>query len=388
MGTALYQLNRGVLYRRILAASPVPTADERAGLASLEGKDTSDEQYAAWAKERQDFETLAKKYAKEGALTGATIGAVLGDAFTRSLPIANAALRKIGDEIASKATAETVAKAATERATEFAGHTLSGAMLMAEQAVVDDATVQKATTGTIDYGKAVEAGKDAFTGGLGVAAVLSSVTPGREFLADLGRIRNAKVEASRLDDLAARAKESKVVARSPAEAEALLGKMAGAGDTPTVYIDQAGLQDPKVAQAIVEALADGGTALAQAQATQGDVAVPMGTYLTKVAPELHEQLREHTKLSSDGYTVTQATEAEKALPQEPDKAVFDEYRQKALAAGRGAQEAVAIGKIVSAAFQRFADGEGLGRSAADVSRQFPIDIGAAAARGCGSIRTS
>jgi hypothetical protein len=123
-----------------------------------------------------------------------------------------------------------------------------------------------------------------------------------------------------------------------------------------------------VAQKLVEALADGGQALAQAEATQGDVAVPMGTYLAKVAPELHEQLREHTKLTGDGYTATQAAEAEKALPQEPDKAVFAEYRQKAIDAGRGAQEATAIAKIVSAAFQRFADGEGLGRSAADVSR--------------------
>lgn len=311
LGTALYQLNRGVLYRRILAQAPVPTAQERELAA---GRDVSDAEFAQWTKERQDFETRAKEYAKKGALTGATIGAVLGDAFTRALPFANQALRQIGDEIASKAAAETLAQSAAERGSELAGHTLSGAMLMAEQAVVDDATVQKATTGKIDVGKAVEAGKDAFLGGLAVSAVLSAYTPGREFLRDLGRIREAALDASRLDAMVEQANASKLRSRAPAEFERMTGEMAASGDTPAVYINgETVAADPKLAAAVTSALADSGQAVAEAQATAGDVAVPTEKYLGQIAPDFHETVREDVKLQVNGFTPRDATERQNAI---------------------------------------------------------------------------
>jgi len=290
LGFALYQLNRGVLYRRIWANAPIPE----------DGKD--------WDPEA--FDKLAKEYAKKGAITSATIGAVLGSPFTRALPGASDVLGKIGVDIVAKSAGEATVK----RLAEYGGHTLSGALMMAGQATIDDATVQKATTGKIDAVAALAAGGKAFEDGLAVAAVLSAYTPGRDLVRDLGRARAAPVEVAQLDHLVEQAKASKLVQRSPAEAEQLVGQMAAQGDTSHVYVDgEAAAKDPKVTAKLVEALADEGRALAEAQATAGDVAVPIEKYLTQLGDE-HQVLREDVKLAPDGMTLREAQEAKsKAL---------------------------------------------------------------------------
>jgi hypothetical protein len=275
---ALYQLNRGVLYRRIWAQAPIPE----------EGGDF----------DPAAFDARAKEYAKKGAIVSGTLGALLGDAFTRALPGVNAALGKLGVDIVAKGWGEVLK--------DWTGHTLSGALMMGGQAAADDATVQNATTGKIDVPEALHAGVQAFKDGLAVAAVLSATTPGKKLLTDLGRIHNAPAEVAQLDHLVEQAKESKLVQRAPAEAEKLIGNMVA--DTPTVFID--GEKAQEHAAKLVEVLADEGQALTEAQAIGGDVAVPMEKYLTQMGDE-HAELREHVKLSPEGASLTESAELAK-----------------------------------------------------------------------------
>src|SRR5207244_10381233 len=128
--------------------------------------------------------------------------------------------------IVAEAGKDSIVRAATRRLMEIGGHSLSGALAMAAQAAADDATVRKATEGKVDVGAATAAGVRAFKDAIGPTLLLSAVEPTRQFLQDRGRIIDARVEAGRLDKMAADAKASKTVQRSPQEAAAIIGKMA------------------------------------------------------------------------------------------------------------------------------------------------------------------
>jgi hypothetical protein len=243
--------------------------------------------------------------ARDGAIMGATIVTALGSVFQRSLPFVSGALERLGVNIVVEATEDTAVKAALRRILDTGAHTLSGTMAMVGQAVSDDATVQKATTGDVDIGKATKAGVEVLKSTIGPIALLSAAGPARAYAKDLGRIRAAPVEVGQLDRMADMVRSSKAASRAPEQMKAIIRDLAEDGQD-TVFVNHEALKDPNVAKAVAASV--GEHAVAEAQATQGAVPMPIEDYLVDVAPEHHKNIREHVRLSEEGASLAEARE--------------------------------------------------------------------------------
>lgn len=288
----MYAMNRGVLYRRIMAQEPIPVADE-------------------FEYNPEAYEARARKFATEGGLVSAAIGTGLSHIVGLAVPGGAARIQGISTGILARAFADPVTQALAQNLSKISGKTLSGALLMAVPAVLDDDTVRNVATGRSNDQEAMEAGWQAFKKSLLAAGLLAGVHGGRELLHDVGAAHAAKAEQARLDTQVETAKKLQLVQHAPAEAEQLIAQQAAGSDAATVYIDHEALAaNPSAAMKVVEALADEGQALAEAKATGADVAVPVEKYLTQIAPEHHAALREDVKLSWDGMTPKEATKAQ------------------------------------------------------------------------------
>jgi Arc/MetJ family transcription regulator len=287
----MYQTQAGELYARIADA-------ERAHVER-------DPSYTPLSQKQME------QAAKKGALTGATIFTLLGNAFNKSLPLANGALQRLGVNIVAEATEDTAVKAALRRLVETGTHGLSGTMAMTAQAISDDATVQKATTGDVDIGKATAAGVETFKRVFFPTLMLGAVEPSRAYLADLGRIRTAPFDVGRLDQMAKMVKSSKMVDRAPEAAEQILGSIVEGSDIETTYIGHEALKNPDVAQAVAAVV--GEHAVSEALATQGSVPMATEKYLTQIAPDFHDAVREHLRIDQEGASLAEAREIKPTL---------------------------------------------------------------------------
>jgi hypothetical protein len=287
-GGLMFGLNRGAIYRQIMAQMPIPETDAQGVLDPVE------------------YEKRARAYATVGAGASAAIATGLSSLTSLAVGGATKKILDLSNGLVVRAFTNEATRDIVARLVDAGGHTAWGALTMAVPAVVDDVTVQKATTGQIDYSRALEHGWDALKASLLTAGALASIPHVVPLVKDVGRISRAPMEAAHLDHLVDQAKASTMVTNSPAEAENLIGKMADQGTSKTVYIDHEAATDPAVVQKLVEALADEGRAVAEAQATQSDVAVPVEKYLVRLR-ELHDQIAGDVKLSPDGLTPDQAS---------------------------------------------------------------------------------
>jgi hypothetical protein len=280
-----YQAHVGELYMRLQDAE--------------EARQAADPSYVP----RSDKEI--REYAKKGAIVSSTFLTTLGQPFLRGLPFATAALERVGLGIVAKAGEDSIVKAAASRLLELGAHTLSGAVTMAGMAVSDDATVQKATTGKIDVGQVTKVGTKAFVDSLGPTAALSVLSPFSKFLGDVGRIRDARIEAVDLAAKVDQAKASKLVKRAPQEAEKIFRIMADDSGSETAYVAEFNRLPPELAQAIARAA--GPHAVGDDAVTGGGVAVPIEKYLTQLTGH-HEAIKDNVRLSEDGFTPKEAAE--------------------------------------------------------------------------------
>lgn len=298
----MYAMNRGVLYRRIMAEEPTPVDD--ADLARLQaeyGAAGDDYNHAA-------YEARARAYATVGSVVSASLGAGLGTALSLAFPSAGTKVAGISNEIVARAFTDPATRQVIARLLGVGGKTLSGALLMAVPAVTDNAAVQKAVSGQIDATEAIGAGWEAFKSSLLAAGLLATIPEARPLVRDIGRALSAPHDVARLDGQVEQAKTLKLAQHAPQEASALLSGVQT--DTPTVFIDPEALaENRKAALAVVNALADEGQAIARAEATQTDVAVPIEKYLAHVGPEHHDALREDVKTNVEGMTLREAVEA-------------------------------------------------------------------------------
>lgn len=143
------------------------------------------------------------------------------------------------------------------------------------------------------------------------ATAEGSPSGGETLIRDLGRATDSGTESLQLDSMVGAAKESGLVKAAPAEAQRLFAAMAQRGQFNTVFIHPDAAKDPDVAAAIDAATEDEGQARALAAATGSSIAVPLEKYLTLIAPDHHDAIREHVKLSPAGMT---PQEAQDALP--------------------------------------------------------------------------
>jgi hypothetical protein len=295
-GGLMFLQSRGEIYRRIMNELPLPTLDEEAN-AHLATEANGEYDPVA-------YEQRARIYATAGATASAALGAGLSSAITYALPGASGKVRALSSGIIARAFTDPATRPVIQRLAGMGGKTVAGALMMAVPAVVNDVTVQKSVSGEVNIADAAQAGWEAFKSGLLAAGVLTTVEHAAPLVRDLGRLHESRTEQARLDQRVEAAKRSTLVQKSPAQAESLIAQMSAGSDTPTAYI--AGEAAQQHAAQVVEALADGGRSLAEAQATGGDVAVPMEKYLTQLADQ-HEALREDVKLSPEGVTPREAS---------------------------------------------------------------------------------
>ncbi|HEY2848348.1 MAG TPA: hypothetical protein VGI97_00595 [Gemmatimonadaceae bacterium] len=309
----MYQTQAGELYARIADAE------------------------SAHAERDPSYTPLSQKQmeraSKDGALTGATLFSVLGNAFNKSIPFANGALQRLGVNIVAEASEDTAVKLALRKLEEAGAHTLSGTLAMTAQAISDDATVQKATTGDVDIGKATSAGVETLKRVLAPTLFLSGVEPFRAYVKDVGRIRSAPFDVGRIDQMAKMVKSSKMVDRAPEAAEQILGSIVEGSDIETTYIGHEALKNPEVAQAVADVV--GEHAVSEALATQGSVPMPTEKYLVQIAPDFHDAVREHLRIDQEGASLAEAREikpdldaALAAIPAEQRAAVEKVARPK------------------------------------------------------------
>jgi hypothetical protein len=295
VGGLMYALNRGSLYRQIMSQYRLPFTDQELKQAE-----------AGSGLDFDAYEKRARAYATVGAGVSAGIGAGLSSVTSYALGGATAKIRSLSNGLIARAFTDEATRDVVARLVDAGGHTLWGALMMAAPAVSDDATVQKATSGEIDWGKAFEHGWDALKSNLLASGVLATVPHVVPLMKDVGRIGRAPVEAAQLDHMVEQANAATMTTRAPQEAEALIGKMADQGTAQTVYVAPEAAADPQVTQKLVEALADEGRAVAEAQTTQSDVPVPIEKYLVQLR-DLHDQVRDDVKLSPDGLTPREAS---------------------------------------------------------------------------------
>lgn len=288
LGAMLYAQNKGVLARRIQQAQPLPP---ETGAIPLKPGETAED--TSLTPEEIDRTATAWSVAEAVTLAG------LLKVFVRAVPGAKEALENVGGSILARGAATSVGQAAVRALGAYGIHVLAGAGSMGLQGAMNEAAVQSATTGKVDLQKTIATGVRDFTHMLPIAMAFGAWGPGRDFLAERGRIHEALAHGATLDDLARTAQEVKLRKASPPLAEELFGLM---GKGAKVFIDWRAAQKLDLPD----------TDVARAQATEGSVAVPVETYLAKFADQ-HDQVREDVKLNPEGYTPREAAERVKEL---------------------------------------------------------------------------
>jgi hypothetical protein len=309
----------------------------------------------------------AKLIASGAALATGVGSAVLGSAFLKAIPGASQRLNGLLGESLVQAFTEnpTLAKVAVARLLQATPHMASGIAMMtasgsvngAVQAIADGHSVF-AAEGLAEIGHGAKegarigallsllalhgAGKRfagdleriraaagpevvAPEGGTGTAPLMldtgdgpiveTTATPaeplsgGELLVQDLGRATDSATESAQLENMVSAAQKTGLVKAAPAEAQRLFAAMAQQGQHDTAFIHPVAAQDPDVAAAIDAALEDGGQARALAASTGSTIAVPLEKYLTEIAPDHHDAISDHVKLTPGGMTPHEAREA-------------------------------------------------------------------------------
>ena len=228
-----------------------------------------------------------------------------------------------------------------------------------------------------------------------MAIIAGMSMPVRQYLSEVGAARQLEWNAKRIQRSTADAAESKAIGQAPGESSDLVARLARAGDAGTFYVEKAEFdrlyQGKNVSPREVAAafLGDGGKAWDVASATGADIPVPAEVFLTKMArtPE-GLQLTDITRLPQDPRTPRQTREVAqrvgKAIREQAEAAVaagkaaphdviFEDFKAKALAAGRSELEAKTNAEIVARAFTWF--GAQSGRDPVEVYRtEMPASV--------------
>jgi hypothetical protein len=211
----IYSQNKGVLARQIQLAQPPPLEDGTPSPDAL----TADE---------------VDKYATIGSAVGAVTTAGLMSVLARSLPGVRQGVQRVGAGILARGAATTVGRAALRTLLGYGAHTASGALGMALQATVNNATVQAASRPDVDYGQLAREGTDTFLKVLPVMATFAAYEPARYFMEERARLNLAPVERAKVDAMIALARKSQLTNHSQQLASDLFGAM---GRKATAYID-------------------------------------------------------------------------------------------------------------------------------------------------------
>lgn len=306
VGTAalMYAQNKGALARSIQQAQPGPVEDTRP-LKVVNGKLTRigpEPEQAGLTDDEVD------NYATAGSAAAAVTLAGLMTPLLRTLPGVKEGAARLSAGVLTRAVSTTMGQAVVSGLAAYGKHTLMGAVGMALQHVINEGTVQKATDGSVDLGQLTQDGTKAFLKSLPVAAAFAAYGPGKDFLEDRGRIIEARADSAKMDELTRLANASKFAQRHPDLATELFGLM---GRGATAYVDYRAAR--KLQESNYTIVPD--HEVAEAEASEGSVAVPLSDYLAHASKE-HEAIAQDVKLDPNGFTPREADERLAQMPEE------------------------------------------------------------------------
>lgn len=306
----MYAQNKGTLARMIQQAQPLPP-EVKSHTRNVGGKLTT---FIDNQDELDAYNPLTKdeinKYATIGSAASAITLAGLMGPLLRSIPGSQQAMQGVVGRMLSVATTRTVGAAAIKTILTWGQHSGMGALGMALQGAINSSVVQQATKdGQVDYSQIAREAMDTFLKVLPVMAVFGAYGPARDYLTQRGRINLAAGDGAKLDAMVAQAKEVQLVRHAPDYAAELFGQL---GQGARAYIGH------KAASAL-EGLNP--ARVAEAQASEGDVSVPLGDYLAHFSED-HEAIRDDVKLTRDGMNMGEAREEHDRLTEalSPDEA--------------------------------------------------------------------
>jgi GGDEF domain-containing protein len=317
----------------------------------------------------------ARAFAQGGAaLTGGLMSGFMGK-FAAKLPGVSGLLGDVGERAVGRALQDaTLTQTMKRGGVEFGKSWLTGATMMAAQSGLSAATEESAKAYSdqpfdVQWANVGRSAGEGFKSGLEDMWLISALGPGREMLREIGRARSSAEAAAQLEAMTDSAKASKLLERSPEQfRKAVEAMKAKDGAVKNVYVPaeewvsywQKQKLDP--ARVAAEVMGDDGKGLADAIANNGDLAIPVEKYLSKLAKSDHAvELAQSAKLRPEDATPKQHAAEQKALKQRMDKAaaarkpelddgakeVFTFIRDQAVAAGIDKKEADANAKIVS-----------------------------------------
>lgn len=297
----MYLQNKGTLARQIQQAQPAPPEVQKTlqlvnGKLRPVGPEPVDDRLS---------DDEIDQYATAGSMVGAVTLAGMMGPMLRSLPgFRQNALAATGG-ILSRAAATSVGAAAIRALGQYGKHTLMGAMGMAFQHTLNSGIVQNAAGKEVDLSQLAREGAETFLHVLPVAAAYSGYGPFRDFMEQRGKILAAGGDQARLNDLVEQAQQVELAKRSPNLASDLFGVL-GRGALRRVFVgSKAAATVPDIAKEDVAA----------AEAQQGDVEVPMQDYLSRMS-DVHDSIKDDVRTDPEGYSVNEAREAMKDIPEE------------------------------------------------------------------------
>jgi hypothetical protein len=323
-----------------------------------------------------DDEANAIAYA--GAAGTSAVAELLGAGFLAKLPGVREVLNKLGGEAMGRAMARPGVAAALARAgTQYGKNYLSGIAMMMAQSAGTAATEEaaKAAKGApTDWGRRAEAANGAHQAAQDFA-IISAYHP---LVEAIGAVSRSRADAANLTTLVEHAEASNLLKRSPEHAQEVVQQIAGDG---SVLIDREAWDkrfgDQAAAKA-AEVLGDGGRAYTEAHVT-GALRVPADAWIAKMVPsgdarELLPDTKSEPELltQNDLAPAKDEAKADKEQIERGAMAVYDDYRAKAVAAGRSQEEADAVARTTAAAFKTW--GEKLKTSPMDLYSRYGVGI--------------
>jgi hypothetical protein len=322
---------------------------------------------------------VARAVATGGAIANGLLGAGLLGKVGAAVPGVRSLLNEVGATAIRKAMSGSSAAMVKEALKAYGEHVVAGASLMGALNAVNSASVEAGKSlGGLEaqWGNVPRAAADGFVTGLNDMLLLAATGPGRDLLHDLGRSRAGAEGSARLAALVGAAEQSKLLQRSPTAFEAFIRKVKGEkGAVQDVLVPveefQSFAQGAKLdaGELAAQLVGDGGKAYAEALATKGDLAIPVEKFLSQLAQGGKARtLLDDAKIDVNDLTARQRKAAAKDLQAKIDSAaklepdameagqreVYDDWAQKAKAAGRPNAEADGTARLVSAVFHTWA----------------------------------
>lgn len=238
-----------------------------------------------------------------------------------------------------------------------------------------------------------------------VMTILGPVLAGTRLGADVKRARSAKQGAAIMEALAGHAEESELLKRLPEKARQAIKAMTANGPLQHVFISPDGLRqyfqdDPNALGEFAQQLGIVDE-VNEALATGRDIQVPIETYYVNIAgTEIHEAIKDFVRVSQEAMTTNEADQFNEAWAEAVaslqadyeaqvaderqalagEEVVFNDVKERAMAAGITPDQAQQYAKLYSTFFRVMAERADLDpdqlyqRYGLDIRRALPGDM--------------